>query len=53
MGGVFLKILIRQVLELDENEFDIGFREVIPNENNKSEYKFIDTLIINKAKKQL
>lgn len=52
MDNLFLKIFVRQVLKLNENEFDIDLCEVIPNENNKSEYKFIDILIINKAKKQ-
>jgi hypothetical protein len=50
MEDKFLKIFVRQILKLNEDEFDLSNCEVIPNEFNKTEYKEIDILIINKRK---
>lgn len=52
MNSSFLESFVRNTLGLNEHEFDLNKCEVIPNEINKTEYKFIDILIINKGKKQ-
>lgn len=49
---LYLDIFVRQILNLSEDEFDLDKSQVFPNEKNKSEYKEIDILIINKFKKQ-
>lgn len=48
----FAEIFVREVLNLNEENFNLSNYEVIPNEFNKSEYKEIDILIINKSMKQ-
>ncbi|MGF7138546.1 PDDEXK-like family protein [Roseimarinus sediminis] len=48
----FAEVFIREVLQFDNDKFDLSNYEVIPNEENKSEFKEIDILIINKVKKQ-
>lgn len=50
MGDVYCKMFVRNVLQ--KNDFDLSDFNVIPNEENKSEYKFIDILIINKSTSQ-
>lgn len=48
MKDVYGRLFIQNVLKLSDNEFDLTNFKVIPNEQEKSEYKFIDILIINK-----
>jgi len=48
----FLKLFVRNILRIEKNSFDLENCEVYPNEHDKREYKDIDILIINKAKKQ-
>ncbi|MEL1242363.1 PD-(D/E)XK nuclease family protein [Flavobacterium flavipallidum] len=48
----FLEIFVRDVLKLNENEFDLSNCQIFPNEEKKIEFKEIDILIINKLKKQ-
>ena len=52
LEDLFAKIFIRDILKIDENDFDLTKFLVIPNEFIKSEYKDIDILIINKTKRQ-
>jgi len=48
----FLKSFVRDILKIEENYFDLNNCEVFPTQKDKSEYKEIDILIINKIKKQ-
>ncbi len=48
MKELYCELFIRNVLKLNENEFSLSDFKVLPNEVDKSEYKFIDILIINK-----
>ncbi|MDM1376718.1 PD-(D/E)XK nuclease family protein [Myroides marinus] len=50
MGDVYCKMFVSNVLKI--KGFDLLDFNVIPNEENKSEYKFIDLLIINKSTSQ-
>lgn len=50
MGDVYCKMFVSSVLKI--KDFDLSDFNVIPNEENKSEYKFIDLLIINKSASQ-
>ncbi len=52
MGTTFTKIFLHEILKISEQEFSLDGVEVIPNEINKTEYKEIDILLINKRKKQ-
>jgi len=52
MNESFCEIFVREILNLDEDQFDLHQFEVLPNEKTKSEYKEIDVLIINKKTKQ-
>lgn len=52
MGNAFSTLFVREILKLSEEEFDLSNVEVIPNEFNKTEYKEIDILLINKKTKQ-
>jgi hypothetical protein len=52
MSSFFSTIFIRKILELNEDEFNLSEFIVIPNEMNKSEFKEIDILIINKTHQQ-
>lgn len=49
---VFLEVFVRDVLKIENEKFDTKDCEVIPNEQNKSEYEEIDILIINDKEKQ-
>lgn len=51
-GKLYLEIFVREILNLNKNEFDLTNCQVLPNQEKKSEYKEIDILIINKFKKQ-
>ncbi len=53
MNDVFLEIFIREILKINEEEFDINGCEVIPNEFNKKEEDEIDILIKNIKKKEV
>jgi len=48
----FADIFVREILKLNQDDFNLSNYEVIPNEYKKSEYKEIDILIINKSMKQ-
>lgn len=48
----FLELFVREILKIEKEKFDINNCEVIPNEENKSEYEEIDILIINEKEKQ-
>lgn len=52
MGALYCELFIRNVLKLNENELSLSDFKVLPNEEEKTEYKFIDILIINKSKSQ-
>lgn len=52
MSDVYLKLFIREILNLNDEEFSLSNIKVLPNEKEKSEYKHIDILIINKSKSQ-
>jgi hypothetical protein len=52
MNNVFLNHFIREVLKINENDFEISKCEVIPNEFNKKEENEIDLLIKNRSTKQ-
>ena len=52
MNDAFAQIFIHKILKLQEDDFILSDYEVIPNEINKSEYKEIDILIINKKAKE-
>jgi hypothetical protein len=52
MNDTFSRIFVREILKLKEEKFKLSNYKVIPNENNKTEYKEIDILIINKETKQ-
>lgn len=47
---IFLKLFVHEILKIED--FDLNNCEVYPNEQDKSEYKEIDILIINRLKKQ-
>lgn len=46
----FLKLFVRDILDIKEKDFDLNHCEVYPNEQQKKEYKGIDILLINKVK---
>ncbi|MFY8066245.1 MAG: PD-(D/E)XK nuclease family protein [Flavobacterium sp.] len=48
----YLELFVREVLKFNNEKFDLSNVLVLPNEKNKSEYKEIDILIINKVKGQ-
>lgn len=48
----FLELFVRRILKLEEEKFIISHSEVIPNEQNKTEYEEIDILILNENEKQ-
>lgn len=52
MKDGYLKLFVRKILKLDEEKFDLSAVTVLPNENQKSEYKDIDLLIVNKSRSQ-
>lgn len=52
LGKVFCELFIREILGIDESQFNLSSYTVLPNESSKSEYKEIDILIINKQAKQ-
>ncbi|MES2589615.1 MAG: PD-(D/E)XK nuclease family protein [Bacteroidota bacterium] len=52
MKQIYCDLFVKNVLKLDNTEFDLSNFKVLPNEEKKSEYKFIDILIINKTKSQ-
>jgi len=52
MDSVFCEIFIREILKINNSQFNLSNYIVLPNEKIKSEYKEIDVLIINKNRKQ-
>ena len=46
---IFLELFVHEILKIED--FDLNNCEVYPNEQDKSEYKEIDILIINRLKK--
>lgn len=52
MNGIYLKLFVREILGLDDKQFDLTNVIVVPNETEKSEYKEIDILIVNKRTSQ-
>lgn len=52
MGDLYLKIFVRDILQLNESQFDLNNISVVPNEINKTEYKEIDILLVNKLTSQ-
>lgn len=48
----FLNLFVRNILNLDEKQFNILDCEIIPNKDNKSEYEEIDILIFNRKERQ-
>lgn len=52
MGKIYLELFVREILKLDQDKFDVSNVLVIPNEENKTEYKEIDILIVNRFKRQ-
>ncbi len=52
MNSKLLEIFVRDILKISTEQFSLNGVEVIPNEFNKTEYKEIDILIINKKTKQ-
>ncbi len=52
MGDLYLKIFVRDILQLNEGQFDLNNISVVPNEINKTEYKEIDILLANKRTSQ-
>ncbi|RZK39903.1 MAG: hypothetical protein EOO90_17155 [Pedobacter sp.] len=52
MNDTYLKLFIRDILNLNEEQFSLSSIKVLPNEKEKSEYKHIDILVINKSKSQ-
>lgn len=52
MGDLYLKIFVRDILQLKDGQFDLNNISVVPNEINKTEYKEIDILLVNKRTSQ-
>lgn len=52
MNAVYTELFIRDILKLNSVEFNLSDFKVFPNERQKSEYKYIDILIVNKAQSQ-
>ncbi|RZK27186.1 MAG: hypothetical protein EOO43_00365, partial [Flavobacterium sp.] len=52
MNYTYSELFIRNILKLSSEEFDLSGIKVLPNEKEKSEYKHIDILIVNKARSQ-
>ena len=52
MENLYLKLFVRDILNLESEQFDISNVKVLPNENRKSEYKEIDLLLVNKYRSQ-
>ena len=52
MSDKYLKIFVRDILQLNESQFDLNNISVVPNEINKTEYKEIDILLANKRTSQ-
>lgn len=52
MNEIYLKLFVREILGLDDKQFDLTNVIVVPNETEKSEYKEIDILIVNKRTSQ-
>lgn len=52
MGNKYIKLFVREILKISNDKFELSNVLVLPNEKNKSEYKNIDLLIVNKAKSQ-
>ena len=52
MTNTYCSLFIKNVLKISDAEFNLSNFEVFPNEYEKSEYKFIDILIINKSRSQ-
>ncbi|MCO5261043.1 MAG: PD-(D/E)XK nuclease family protein [Crocinitomicaceae bacterium] len=48
----FLKLFVKEILKLEEEKFNVNNCEIIPNEQNKTEYEEIDILILNENEKQ-
>lgn len=48
----FLELFVRNILKIEEENFNIIDCEVTPNEENKSEYEEIDILIVNEKERQ-
>lgn len=48
----FLRLFVRNILEIGENDFDLNNCEVYPNDKEKVEKWEIDLLIINRQKRQ-
>jgi len=52
MNSEYCKLFVREILNLEEDRFNLSNFNVFPNEIKKSEYKHIDILIVNKATSQ-
>lgn len=52
MQDIYAKIFVSEILDLNNIHFDLKNYHVIPNEFNKSEFKEIDILLINKKTRQ-
>ena len=53
MKDVLLEIFVREILKINEEEFDLSSCEVIPNELNKTEEDEIDIFIKNKNRQAI